>query len=66
MTNINKLKGRMKEFCYSQSKMADELGISAQYFNSKLNGKVDFKASEIQKISILLDINNKDEYFFIQ
>lgn len=66
MTNTNKLKGRMKEYSYNQTKMAKELGISLQNFNSKLNGKIDFKASEIQKISNLLFINDKDEYFFVQ
>ena len=63
--NSNKLKGRIVEFGYTQSELAEKLGLSATGFNNKLNGRTEFTASEISELSSILEIGNKDEYFFV-
>jgi transcriptional regulator with XRE-family HTH domain len=62
--NEKLLKARIVEKGFTQSEIADKIGISATAFNNKITGKVDFKASEISKLSDILDIDNKDAYFF--
>lgn len=64
MTATNKLKARLVEFGYTIQMAAELLGISYQSFSQKLNNKTEFKASEIEILSIALKITNKDEYFF--
>ena len=66
MFNHGKLLGRMKEKGYSQERLAEYVGISANSLNRKLSGKLDFKASEIEKVSVALDIGNSElyDYFF--
>lgn len=66
MFNNGKLLGRMKEKGYSQERLADYVGISANSLNRKLSGKTDFKASEIEKVSNALEIGNGElyDYFF--
>lgn len=63
-TNTKKLKARIIEKNYTQAQVADFLKLSYQSFSYKLNNKVEFKASEIQLLCELLEIQNKDEYFF--
>lgn len=62
--NSNKLKGKMIENGYSQSKMAKEIGISVQTLNAKLNGRTQFTLDEVVKITSILRINNPIEIFF--
>jgi len=62
--NSNKLKGRMIEKGYSQSKMAKEIGISVQTLNAKLNGRTQFTLDEVVKITSILRIDNPIEIFF--
>ena len=62
--NEKLLKARIVEKGYTQGEIAEKIGISATAFNNKITGKVDFKASEIFKLSEILDIDNKDAYFF--
>lgn len=62
--NEKLLKARIVEKGFTQSEIAEKIGISATAFNNKITGKVDFKASEISKLSDILDIDNKDAYFF--
>lgn len=64
MTDTNKLKGRLLEKGLTQSDVAAKLGISYQSFNYKLNNIREFKASEIKRLCVILDISNKDDYFF--
>lgn len=65
-TNTNKLKACIIEKGFTQSQIANFLGISFQSFSYKLNNKVEFKASEIQKLCSILNIQNKDIYFFCE
>ncbi len=64
MTATKKLRSLMIAKGYTQSDIADKLGISPQSLSYKINNKVEFKASEIETLCVLLDITNKDEYFF--
>ena len=65
MTNTLKLKALLLETGYTQQKLASKLGISVYSLHKKINNKVEFKVSEIEKISSLLGIVDKDKYFFI-
>lgn len=64
--DYNKLLGKIKEKYGSNKKIASILEISEKTFCEKINNKVDFKQSEIEKICNLLEINNNEikEYFF--
>lgn len=64
MTATNLLKAKIKECGFTQAKVADLLGLSYQSFSYKLNNRVDFKASEIETLCTVLNIHNKDSYFF--
>lgn len=64
MTNTKKLKARLVEKGMSQTDAANAIGISYQSFNSKLRNAIEFKASEIEKLCDILDISDKDAYFF--
>lgn len=64
MTNTLKLKALLIETGYTQEKLALKLGISVYSLHRKINNKAEFKVSEIQKISNLLGITDKDKYFF--
>lgn len=66
MTDTNKLKARLLEKGLTQSEIADKLKISYQSFNYKLHNINEFKASEIKKLCEILDISNKDAYFFCE
>lgn len=64
MTDTNKLKAKLSEYCLTNEKIADMLGISTPSFSYKLNNKVEFKASEIKALCKILNITDKDAYFF--
>lgn len=64
MTATNLIKAKMVENGFSQTYCAEYIGISYQSFNNKLHNKTEFKASEIEKLCDLLDIKNKEIYFF--
>ncbi len=66
MVNTALLKGSITAAGYTQESFAKVLGISAQSLNYKLNNIREFKVSEIMKVCDILDIINKDEYFFVQ
>lgn len=57
MINRNKLRGLMAEQKITQTKLAQELGISFQSFNMKLNGKSTFNENEIKRIANVLKID---------
>ncbi|HBH1568601.1 TPA: helix-turn-helix transcriptional regulator, partial [Clostridioides difficile] len=54
--NISKLKGKMVEKKYTQKKLAEELGMTVQALNAKLNNRSQFKIEEAVKISNILQI----------
>lgn len=64
VTNTKKLKACLLEKGFTQSEIADKLRISYQSFNYKLNNVTEFKASEIKQLCEILNISNKDAYFF--
>lgn len=65
MTDTNKLKAKIMESGLTQEKVAKMLGISCQSLSYKINNKIDFKATEINNLCRILDISNKDDYFFV-
>lgn len=62
----NKLLGAIKEKGFTQDALAEATGISAVSLRSKLKGKTQFKADEIQKImkALGLPLNDVVAYFF--
>ncbi len=71
MTNTLKLKAKLAEYGLSQTTIAEMIGISYQAFNNKLNNRMlsngkraEFKVSEIEPLCKLLNIKDKDSYFF--
>lgn len=64
--DYSKLVGRIKEFGYTQKRLAESIGISEGQFCQKLSSRYPFKQTEIQKICELLNIEAEDigVYFF--
>lgn len=62
--DTNKLKICMLEKNYTQKKMSEELGITVQSFNAKLNQHKQFKLDEIMKIVSILSIDDPADVFF--
>lgn len=60
--NLCKLRGLMAEKNVRQADLANFLGISVNCFSAKINGKVDFKVSELNKICEFLAV--RPEIFF--
>lgn len=60
MTNTLRLKAMMMEKGLTQEQLAKRLNISEQTMNYKINNKREFKASEIQALTKILDIPNVD------
>lgn len=57
--------GKIAENGYNKTTFSRVLGVSRATLNKKLDGKVEFTATEIQKIANILNIENKDHYFFL-
>lgn len=53
---MNKLKGKLAEAGYTQRLLAEEIGMSKNTLNSKINGKIPFNTDEIERICICLSI----------
>lgn len=64
--DYSKLLGKITEKYRSQKAFAKVLGISERSLSLKLNSKVGFKQSEIEKACELLDIDKQSisSYFF--
>ena len=64
--DYSKLLGRIKEFGFTQDKMALEIGVSVSTLSFKLNNKAFFSQKEIRKICDLLGIEIAEIgiYFF--
>lgn len=59
MTDVESLKRLMKENGKSQTELSAELGISDQRLANKLNNREEFRASEIQKLIRIFNMNAK-------
>ena len=59
---VNRLKGKLRENCMSQSDLADAIGISLSRLNAKLNGRdsADFVRFEICGICKALDLTGEE------
>lgn len=64
--NYSKLNGRIVEICGTQGKFAEMMGLSERTISLKLNNKISWKQSEIQKaMSVLnLKVDDVQAYFF--
>lgn len=64
--NYRKLKGKIVEVFANQATFAEKIGLSERSLSLKLNGKIDWKQSEIVKAITLLGIDKGeiDLYFF--
>ena len=64
--NYSRLCGIIVEKFGTQSKFSVAMGLSERSISRKLNGRVDWRQSEISKSCELLDIDNNDinKYFF--
>lgn len=61
-----KLIGRIIEICGTRAEFAKRMGLSEKTISLKLNGKIDWKQSEILKAAEILGIDDSEiqEYFF--
>lgn len=66
MTDSLKLKAAIIAAGLSRRVVAEELGISLYSLQKKINNVTEFKASEISKLSRLLNIKNITEIFLCQ
>lgn len=57
MTNIKLLEDYIAKSGYKQSFIADKLGLTSYGFRRKVNGKSEFKSSEIVLLCELLNID---------
>lgn len=64
MTDTLKLKGAMVASGMSRREIADKMGISVATLHRKLHNQAEFRSNEIQTLSMILGITNKDEIFF--
>ncbi len=57
---------KVNNSCFTKSEIAKKLGLTRQSFYNKLNGKREFKASEIQILAQVLDLSEveKNNIFF--
>ena len=64
--NYSKLLGRIKEYGFTQERLAVAIGKNKGTLSAKFNGKYDFGASEMDAICELLEIPNEEIgiYFF--
>lgn len=64
--NLNKLKGKIVENGLTQQRLADEMGITIQSINAKLNNRRPFTIQEACLITQILNLDNPIEIFFTQ
>ena len=58
-----KLRARFTELGLTQAEVAEKIGISANSLSRKLNGRQDFKLSEVRSLCNVLGIDNQTEIF---
>ena len=66
MFNFDKLIGRIVEKFGTRAAFAEALGLGAGRLSERLSGSMHFKADEIQKAAVLLEIPPEEigTYFF--
>ena len=66
MVKLDLLNNRIKDSGMTVVSIAEKTGVSRETLYNKLNGIVDFKASEILSISdvLRLSVKERDEIFF--
>lgn len=66
MVNEAKLRGRIAEKGFTLSSLADAVKMSRQTLRMKITNKIEFRASEIEAIRVVLDIPYEEIhlYFF--
>lgn len=57
MTNVIFLKQLIAKSDYSEQQLASQLGLSTATLLKKLNNSQEFKASEVEKLAVLLDLS---------
>ena len=64
--DYSKLDGLVKEKCRTRAVFADKMGLSERSISLKMNGKIQWKQTEICAACEILEINNEDipYYFF--
>lgn len=64
--DYSKLHGIIAEKCGTQAVFAQKIGLSERSVSLKLNGKIDWKQTEIAKTCMILGISAEDIpiYFF--
>ena len=64
--DFSKLLGRIKEYGFTQERLAAEIGVSVSTLSYKLNNKAVFTQKEIRKICDFLEIVTAEigVYFF--
>ena len=65
MINTYGLKAKIIATGQTQAQVAKKIGMSGQTFSRKVNNLVEFTASEIAKLSDILNITDKDSIFFV-
>ena len=63
----NKLRGRIKEVCSTDTRFAELMGISKATVSAKLNNKSEFSQPEILKAVEVLNLERSEipQYFFV-
>lgn len=64
--SFDKLKGKMVEAHVSQAKLSENLGITVQSLNAKLNGRTQFTLGEVVRITELLRLKDPVDIFLVQ
>lgn len=58
--NLQKIKGKMREQNITNTRLAGVLGITIQGLGNKLNGRTDFKHTELTKTFTVLDVKKEE------
>ena len=58
--NFNNLNAEIARKGLTKPQLAEKMGISKKRLYSRLSGKTNFKQEEIQKISIILQLSDRD------
>lgn len=64
--DYSKLSGLIREKCHTRAVFADKIGLSSHSLSLKMNGKLQWKQTEICKACEILNIENENIpiYFF--
>ena len=60
MTNRNELRAAVARKGLTMGELAEKIGIGIASMSNKANGRMDFRASEIERIAEVLNLNYKD------